>query len=182
MIFKIVNEQTLGKYLEHIVGMICRYFLMSHWRIAYSEEGIRKYLRKVLTFKDGVILVDNVSGKITSIAIGYPIKYFSEIHYETLAFSKAMYFEPFVANFDIGTIDPLADLLEEVKRSAKDYERIVILDAPESFTLPMFLANGFEERGEKIIKVNMWTNIGVRQVPSKRIILVKDLLNRRRCK
>ncbi|MDO8259991.1 MAG: hypothetical protein Q7T50_00645 [Candidatus Magasanikbacteria bacterium] len=177
MIFKIVNEQTLGKYLEHITGMICRYFLMSHWRIAYREEGIREYLRKVLTFKDGVIILDNVSGKITSIAIGYPIRYFSEIHHETLAFSEAMYFEPFVVNFDIGVIDPLADLLEEVERSAKDYERIVILDAPEFFTLPMFLANGFEEKGEKILKVPMRTEIGVRRVPSVRIILVKDLIN-----
>lgn len=175
MIFKIVNEQTLGKYLEHIVGMICCYFLMSHWRIAYSEEGIRKYLRKVLTFKDGVILVDNVSGKITSIAIGYPIRYFSEIHYETLAFTEAMYFEPFVANFDIGVIDPLADLLEEVERSAKDYGRIVILDAPESFTLPMFLANGFEEKGEKILKVPMRTEFGVRSLPSKRVVLVREM-------
>ena len=176
MIFKIENEKTLGKYLEHISGMICRYFLMSHWRIAYSEEGIREYLRKVITFKDGVIILDNVSGKITSIAIGYPTKHFSEIHKEALDF-RGMYFEPFVANFDIGTIDPLADLLEEVERSAKDYERIVILDAPESFTLPMFLANGFEEKGEKIIKVPMRTEIGVRRVPSKRIILVRDLLN-----
>lgn len=176
MIFKIENEETLGKYLEHITGMICRYFLMSHWRIAYSEEGVREYLRKVITFKDGVIIMDNVSGKITSIAIGYPTKHFSEIHKETLDF-KGMYFEPFVVDFNIGNVDPLADLFEEVERNAKDYERIVILDAPGSFTLPILLANGFEEKGEKILKVPMRTEIGVRRVPFKRTILVKDLIN-----
>lgn len=176
MIYRIDNREMFEKYLEQLIEIICRYFLLPHWRIAYSADGIREYLKKILTFKDGVIIAEIDCGNISQIAIGYPTKHFSEIHKETLDFS-GMYFEPFVVDFNIGVVDPLFKIMEEVVRSAKGYREIVILDAPNSFTLPMFLANGFEERGEKIIKVNMWTNIGVRLVPSMRTILVKDLLH-----